>query len=554
MAASSIATSFRNAALHYVDAYAPAAPKHGLNLRGYRYNIRGFARDVFGIDPWRKQREILESVQNYFRTAATSGHKIGKSTTDAIVAWWFYCTFPESRVVLTATTDNQVNGILWREIRRLWMRAKRKGIELPGGEPHEIARSGIVNPTDLSEIKGYTAKEAEAIAGVSGPAILYIVDEASGVKAQIFQAIQGNRAGGNAWVLLTSNPTRADGENYDAHHSKRAEVLGAAAGYHCFQIDSRDSPNVTGEWRELEEWDFDAGCWRPRTGPIPGLAQPEWVDEMVREHGEDSPIFAVRVKGSFVVAEQAKIFPIALLTEAGERWADPATPQKGRLILGVDPAGDGEGGDETKIAPRRAQKIFPLRGRAGLPPAGVLAEVLDTIAQYYEPGDGLPVVNIESEGEAGWRAYCALRDYLETPAGRDAYELRRVRTSDAAVRQPHIYDRVRDELAANLREWLRGGGALPPDVRLEKELHAYEFIQQSGRDARLKVTHKKDLRKLLGHSPDSADAVMLAAWEPLATQRHAPPPAQPETIHGAMLDAPAFNPYSGLDPWRSPSE
>ena len=525
-----------------------APPSTGIDLRAYRHDIAQFARDVFKLQPWKKQREIFRDIESYFRVAVTSGHKIGKSNSAAIIAWWFYCTFPGARVVLTATTDNQVNGILWREICILYARAKRAGITLPG-TPHELARSGVVNPIDYSEIKGYTARDKEAIAGVSGPAILYCVDEASGVKPHIFEAIQGNRAGGNAWVLLTSNPTRADGENYDAHHSKSSKVLGDAAGYHCHQVSSEESPNVTGEWRELDEWDFKAQQWQPRTGPIPGLAQPEWIDEMVREHGRDSPIFGVRVSGKFVLAEQAKIFPISMLADSHALWDAPETAQGGRLVIGCDPAGDGEGGDESKFAPRRTNKIFPLRGRAGMSPAAHLAEILDIIAAHHEPGSGVPLVNIESEGDAGWKVYKFLREWCDEQPG--VFELQRVRTSDKAERNPTVYDRKRDELAANLREWLRGGGALPPDTRLDAELHAYEFLPPERTNARLKVTDKKALRKLLGRSPDSADAVMLAAWEPIATQHHAPPPVQPDDIHGAMIDAPPFDPYGGLNPWRS---
>ena len=72
----------------------------------------------------------------------------------------------KGRVVITATTDNQVNGIIWREIKRLVRGAR---VPIPGGEHIAIrALTGITHPETLSEIRGYTAKEAEAIAGVSG--------------------------------------------------------------------------------------------------------------------------------------------------------------------------------------------------------------------------------------------------------------------------------------------------------------------------------------------------------------------------------------------------
>jgi phage terminase large subunit len=71
---------------------------------------------------------------------------------------------------------------------------------------------------------------------------------------------------------------------------------------------------------------------------------------------------------------------------------------------------------------------------------------------------------------------------------------------------------VRHELGVNLAKWLRDGGALPPDAKLTKELNAPKFYQ-SKQTGRMKVTSKDDLKKLLGRSPDSADAVTLCTWQ-----------------------------------------
>src|SRR6188768_3692654 len=96
------------------DRLAPPVTDGDL-LRAYANppNPVGFARDILGINPWSKQRAILESVASHQRVACASGHKCGKSTALAILALWFYCSYPGARVVLTAVTDNQVNGIIW---------------------------------------------------------------------------------------------------------------------------------------------------------------------------------------------------------------------------------------------------------------------------------------------------------------------------------------------------------------------------------------------------------------------------------------------------------
>jgi hypothetical protein len=81
-----------------------------------------------------------------------------------------------------------------------------------------------------------------------------------------------------------------------------------------------------------------------------------------------------------------------------------------------------------------------------------------------------------------------------------------------------------------------------------KELHAPEWIPQV--TGRLKATGKDELRKALGRSPDRADAVALAVWEPMASApgypRHDDYEAAPaadvfDDVHGEHT----FNPYGG---------
>ena len=472
-------------------------------------DVVGFAIRVLGIMPWSRQAEILEALREWKRIGVVSGHKTGKSTALAIIALWFYCSFPNARVVITATSDRQVNGIIWREIRRL---VRTAIVPIPGAAKMGLrAATGLTHPVTFSEIRGYTAKETEAIAGTSGAYILYLVDEASGVDEPIFEAIEGNRAGGNAWVFLISNPTRADGEFYKAFHSQSHKVLGKA-GYYNIAISSEESPNVTGEWRRLKERDAKTGEWVPRSTPIPGLADPEWLHEKLIAWGRDSALWKIRAEGRFVVAEEAKVFGAGLLLEMQNRYDD--APSGGRLWIGVDPAGDGDGGDESGFCARAEAKVLELRTRSGLSAEGHIAAVLDMIAGDRAKRPAKPCVVIDSEGETGWKVYRAFKQYAE--AHPSAFDVARMRSSERAMRQPLIYDRLRDELWAIARQWAREGGAVPESDKLTEDLHAPEFF--SDLRGRLKLTAKKDLRKLLGRSPDLGDAFVLSCWEPLSAR------------------------------------
>ena len=509
----------------------------------YRDDPVAFAHEVLGIALWAKQVEVIEAIRDNLRVAVASGHKIGKSMSAAIVALWFYASFEDARVVMSSTTSRQVDQILWRELRMLFARSGRC-VDCKAGEPrgprpcphshlldgdmHELARSGLKAP-DFREVVGFTAREAEAVAGVSGKNLLYLIDEASGVPEAVFQAIEGNRAGG-ARIALFSNPTRTEGEFFEAFDSK---------DYKRITISSEESPNVV-EGRDV----------------IPGLATRGWVEEKKREWGVDSPIYKVRVQGKFVIGEEGKILSLHAIAAAEARWPD--APADGRLYVGLDPAGPGGAGAESVFAPRRGGKVVELVAKRGLGEEGHLVELLGILARHRKGREPPPVVVVDREGMIGARVYGFLRAHLD---GRpDAFELVGVRSSELADGGAQIreHDRVRDKLWANLEQWLRDveaggeGGAIPEDTRLAKELNAPEWKPDLRK--RLKATSKEDLKKKLGRSPDRADAVCLAVWEPAAmtskrtAEREAP---QEEPAEISPYDGEDVGSAGGLSPYDS---
>lgn len=507
----------------------------------YQRDPVGYFRNVLGVEPWSRQRDILEAVRDHPRVAVRSGHKVSKSHSAAGVALWFYSSWEDARVIMTSTTSRQVDQILWRELRMMRARGGRcvdckledpEGLRITRpcehstlieGEQGELARTGLKSP-DFREVVGFTAREAEAVAGISGRHLLYILDEASGIGEDIFEAIEGNRAGG-ARILMFSQGTRNEGEFYEAFHGK-------ASFYFTLTISSEETPNAL-EGREV----------------IPGLAGRDWIDEKKKEWGEDSALYIIRVKGLHATHEEGKIFSIHAIGQAEERWAD--TPEAGRLFIGLDPAGETGSGDESVFSARRGLKQLLLRAHRGLNDEQHLVQLLAMIATLKLPRE-TPVVVIDREGSIGSSLYGRLRNFIEPENNPLAFELVAVRASDRAVRKPQIYDRMRDELVANLEAWFRDGGAILEDVKLEKELHAPEWKQAV--NGRLKLTPKDVLKKALGRSPDRMDALALCCWEPLSLHRDEdlPSAAQRAIAHERDddLSENTFDPYSAEDAWR----
>jgi phage terminase large subunit len=517
----------------------------------YRKDPVAFCREILGVEPWSKQIEILEAVRDHMRVAVRSGHKVGKSRSAAILALWFFCSFPDARVVMSSTTARQVDQILWREVRMVLARSGRcvdckseiarlqsEGMSqveaehkhpkpcahsaIIEEEPGELARTGLKS-LDFREIVGFTAKEAEAVAGISGENLFYILDEASGIPQLIFDAIEGNRAGG-ARIVMFSNPTRNEGEFYEAFHGK-------SAFYHQITVSSEETPNVI-EGRKV----------------VPGLAERQWIEEKREEWGEESALYKIRVKGEHATQEEGKIFSIHMIGEAQQRW--DVTPEQGRLYLGVDPSGATGMGDETAIAARRGNKCMEIRVHLGLNTDGIVVQIVATLQRLRLKRE-TPVVVFDRENQLGKELHDKLKAHLEKKENKGAFELVPVRASDRSQRMPDVYPRMRDALTANLHTWMKDGGAIPEDTKLEKELHVMEWSQQI--NGMLKVTKKDTVKKLIGRSPDRYDALALSCWEPLSLRDGVDDDTKRKVAESggeAYESSGSMDPYSGAAAWR----
>ena len=182
----------------------------------WREDPVGFASEVLGIQLWDAQVQILESIRDNRNTTVRSGHKCGKSTALAVAALWFYCSFPRARVVMTAVKASQIDEVIWKEVRRLHREAK-----IPvGGELFSLARSGLRDPADDRQVWGITARDGEGLAGISGPNILVLTDEASGIPDRFFEVLGSSLAGsgGTAREMLHLEPDPHDGRVLPVAH------------------------------------------------------------------------------------------------------------------------------------------------------------------------------------------------------------------------------------------------------------------------------------------------------------------------------------------------
>jgi hypothetical protein len=437
----------------------------------YRTDPVAYCHEVLGIRTWSRQEEILRAIADKSTTAVRSGHKVSKSTTLGCAALWFWDCFDGARVICTAPTYRQVRSIIWREVR-----GRYKAARVPlGGKLNELPDRGLQH-ADGREIVGFSTKEPERMAGISGPNVMFLCDEASGIPQPIFEAIEGNRAGG-AKLVLTSNATQTSGYFFDAFHGQR-EFFGA-----LIHISSWEAAEVEG---------------------IPGLARREWCDEKLRSWGKDSPLYHVRVLGNFPAQSSNAVISLAAVTNAVEAWDDVEPDRSQPLVLGVDPARFGD--DETIIQPRRGNYAYPAIAVSQFDEQAVADKVLEVTRAMRGETEPPPRVHVDGHGIGA-----GVVSVLRQAVARKEMIVSDVRSGDPSD-LPDKYFNLRSQIAFAIGEWLAEGGVLPDDSKLQSELVAptYSFDERG----RQKVESKKDIKARLGRSPDRMDALALAVYMP----------------------------------------
>jgi hypothetical protein len=429
-----------------------------------------FARDVLRFVPWSKQREILEAVRDHERVSVRSCHASGKSAIAAVVTLWWLARGPGSLVLITSATDRQLRKVVWREIPRRFRAA---------------AGSGVFDGAELTDVElklaedwfalGLSTNEPENFAGWHGESTLVIVDEASGVSEDIFDAIEGLLAGGDARLLLLGNPTKVGGQFFRSHRAERDQ-------WKTISISAFDTPAFTGEPVAPEV--------------LRRLVKPAWVERNGLKHGESSAFWSVRVLGQFPDVGDDGIMALTVIDEARGRELPAAVCP---LVVAVDVARYGD--DETVIVSREGPRVRVARSYVGRDLMQTVGEAT-LVAQGLRSraGGGVPVIVVDDAGLGG-----GVTDRL-----RQLGEFRVFAFNGAGqALKPEEYANRRAEAHFAFRDLLPELD-LDQDGMLRDDLAAprYRFDSRN----RLIVESKDELKKRLGRSPDRGDAaVMLAA-------------------------------------------
>lgn len=463
-------------ALQSVDRWTP-----------YEENPYGFVTSALREHVWSKQRAILESVRDNRHTAVKSCHGPGKSFIVARIAcWWLSVHEPGSAfVVTTAPSYPQVRAILWREMGR----AYRKG-KLPGrmNQTEWFMGRGSEHystPVSDEEMVAFGRKPADtdptAFQGIHAQYVLVIFDEACGIPKELWDAAEGLITNENSRIIAIGNP--------DDPASEFAEVCKPGGGWNVITISAFDTPNFTGE-------------------PIPPylvplLTTPTWVDERKAKWGENSPLYKSKVLGEFPEDSTDGVVPWSWV--ARSRHAEPPEYAGDDLLpveLGVDV---GAGGDLTVVRERRGR----VAGRSWQGHTKESTEAVGLVMNAIRETDATRV-KIDVIG-IGWGVAGRLKELRRD--GHHRAEIIEVNVANEPSDKKK-YAKLRDEIWWLARERSQDAAwdlSAVDDETLQQLIAPIYKLDSLGR---IQVEPKAETIKRLDRSPDDADALNLAYYEP----------------------------------------
>lgn len=473
------------------------SPAH--EIPRYRKDPCAFAKEVLHMDLAPYQQKVLNLLVEKHRVCFRSLHGAGKTTIAAAAILWFVAVFEECKVPTTASAWRQLTDFLWPEVHK-WANTAdwwRVGLKIRPGKELMKLRLEIGDSENRFAFAISSNDEAK-IEGAHSAAILYVFDEAKVIVPAIWDAAEGALGTENAYALALSTPGDSTGRFYDIQTDREK--------YQAWAIVVATIDEVIAA----------------------GRTTLEWLQTRAREWGVESVMYKRRALGQFAEDTGDTLIPLHHIERAQERWhvlndtvkkyvADGMEQDEAEQLVwgdqthvGCDPARFGNDktgwalrfGDYIRKVERTDQQdtmqtcgklVNFMKGNtavAHIDVNGLGAGVYDRFNEIWKEGDlrkpkeeKIPAVPIntangtKAHDKSGQMSFNRLRDYL--------------------------WWRMRE-----LLEDEEGSIALPPDESLMKDLVSPKWSTTSS--GKVRVEEKIEVKKRLGRSTDTGDAVIMA--------------------------------------------
>lgn len=424
-------------------------------IERYERDPVGFVENVLEAKPLPWQKDFLQAIaRGERRISVRAGHGVGKSTACSWALIWHMTTRYPQKSVVTAPTSAQLFDALYSEL-KAWINKLPPVLR----ESFDVFSDRVVlkGAPESSFISARTSstERPEALAGVHSEHVLLVVDEASAVPEQVFEAAAGSMSGHSASTILISNPTRNSGLFYKTHH------------------------DLASDWYRMH-----VSCLN-----IP-LVSSDFVSQIKATYGEESNAFRIRVLGEFALADDDTLIPAELVDGAIAR--DVAASGSEPLVFGLDVARFGS--DRTALVKRKGNVVLEVKSWGGLDTMQVVGAIVNE-TKMDKPDE----ICVDTIG-LGSGVADRLREL--------GLNVRDVNVAESSAMNPNA-NKLRDELWLSVKEWLATKSVkLPADEQLRHELVAPRYTFTSS--GKVQVESKDSMRKRGMRSPDLADALCLS--------------------------------------------
>ena len=421
---------------------------------------------------WLKQEEILRAVRKYKRVAVKSANSIGKSFIAADVVMDWLTTRNPSKVVTTASSWNQVEQILWKEIGLYCATSK-----IPIG----------VTPLNTS-LKfndewfafGISTDTPVRMQGIHSPNLLVVIDEASGIQKDIWDMIEALHP---TAILAIGNPLEPSGPFYE-----------------CFSSDL---------WHKITVSAIECVDWQRENGSIPGLVSLEWIKDMGEIHGTKSAWYMAHVMGESPESGEGSLISREWVQRArkgidrdGLEIERENEDEKVRII-GADIATK-HGNNATVIGYRYGHTIVEMRQY--LQQTQTFAR--DQIQSKYSAKEAHMVVT-DSDGVGESMAELLAEVHVPCLEFHGGYAAKAIESKSYRNLRSQFYDIVAKKFEAGLYD-LR----LMPQDQYELFLNQITQIKVKTSDGlgRFQIETKEEMLARSIKSPDMADCFMMMEY------------------------------------------
>lgn len=402
-----------------------------------------------------EQEELLTAIANYNRVAARSGHGVGKTAALAWAVLWFLFIHPDSLVVVTGPKADQIRDTIWTEISR-WL------VNSPLSSEFQQDAEKLYHRRHKGTwfCVWRTAKEPENIAGFHNKYMLFVVDEASGVKDLILDKMDAMTTAKTAFnkMVMVGNPTQLRGVFFDAFHT-RMDM------FKTLHFDAEKS----------------------------ALVDQAQIVKMRKKYGENSDFYRYSVKGDFPSGNPEALISLEDTMAAVYR----SVVGTGAFELGVDVAH--QGNDLSVITARHANKVYPQRVFSKYDTVQLASEVINMVKDMREI--------------TGWKGQVRVK--IDYGFGHGVIDLlKRDRENKLYIIPVHFggehdprYADAATQMWCEFRDQIKYI-ELPNEENLIAEVTSRRTVPHP--QGLPKIEDKERYKEHFGNSPDRADSIILA--------------------------------------------